>query len=860
MKINKKSKEGIKKKIALISLVALILNAAMIGVFAPLGNVLRAENNLCPVDVDVVLVMDRSGSMDAGTCEISGYEPYNNVTEVWCDSYGGSFDPNDDPSRLLQAKNAANLFLGNLGINDHSALVSYANTASPDKGLSNIHLDSDGSPSTQGAVDALVAEGGTNIGEAIAEGTAELSASGRADTTKAMILLTDGRPTCPIINPEYSTCGFIEDQGDIDYAKDKADLAAGLEYKIYTIGLGNDVNTDLLTYIAITTGAQYYPASDGDALGGIYNQISQELCHGSISGCKYEADIDGIMDDSNKLSEWEIVLNNGDADEIQLTIDGCYSFTNLPAGNYTMSEGENTDKQPYLQTWPLDLIYDNISLNGQSLDGFDFGNYFPVCGNGTVDTGYAGYTDEECDDGNTEDNDGCSAICLDEEEPPIYQCSDDLDNDDDDLIDEEDPGCHSDGNSDNPGSYVPTDDDEYDEQDPCGDGTCDTNIGENCSTCSQDCGSCGGGGGGVITKPIIVITNENVTYLGGGEAQVSWTTNIETTRQVAYGDDSVSIPGIAPEYGYDSVNGESLDMTKEHNVTISGLIDGVVYYFRPIADRSGSTGEKIGIEVFYELGEVKGVSDSPEPKPEPTPIPVECNYLLEYIKLGADNNSIEVEKLERFLNEFENEDLAVNGVYEQVDFDAVSRFQEKYLDQVLSPWSHDSSTGYVYITTKKRINELYCEREFPLTTEQANEVASFSSKFLSSSSEPSEETQDQDDQQPSQLPEDESGEVKGDKDEEPEESSDDEEEKQQVEENSETIESDDEKPRDEVLLIGENKDDETAEDGSIVRSFKDFNSWIWLIVIAIIGIVAYFLLFASKQKKGKGDGGEKTKI
>ena len=40
------------------------------------------------------------------------------------------------------------------------------------------------------------------------------------------------------------------------------------------------------------------------------------------------------------------------------------------------------------------------------------------------------------------------------------QCSDGIDNDGDGLIDAADPGCHSDGNANNPASYVPSDNDE----------------------------------------------------------------------------------------------------------------------------------------------------------------------------------------------------------------------------------------------------------------------------------------------------------------------------------------------------------------------------------------------------------------
>lgn len=45
----------------------------------------------------------------------------------------------------------------------------------------------------------------------------------------------------------------------------------------------------------------------------------------------------------------------------------------------------------------------------------------------------------------------------------VYQCSDGVDNDNDELIDEKDPGCHSDNNVDNSSSYDPKDDNEGNE-------------------------------------------------------------------------------------------------------------------------------------------------------------------------------------------------------------------------------------------------------------------------------------------------------------------------------------------------------------------------------------------------------------
>lgn len=93
----------------------------------------------------------------------------------------------------------------------------------------------------------------------------------------------------------------------------------------------------------------------------------------------------------------------------------------------------------------------------------------PRCGDGVVDTG------EECDDGNTTSNDGCSSICT--REPgcgdgvldPGEQC--------DDGNKEDGDGCSSACRW------------EYD----CGDGFCDTEHGETCLLCPQDCCPCGDG-------------------------------------------------------------------------------------------------------------------------------------------------------------------------------------------------------------------------------------------------------------------------------------------------------------------------------------------------------------------------------
>jgi len=115
-----------------------------------------------------------------------------------------------------------------------------------------------------------------------------------------------------------------------------------------------------------------------------------------------------------------------------------------------------------------------------------------------------------------------------------------------------------------------------------------------------------------------------------------------------------------------------------------------------------------------------------KPVPKPVPKPVQCNYLLEFLKKDADNNPVEVMKLQSFLYSYEGfEDLEVTGFFDQETFDAVSIFQERYRDDILNPWTHNKATGYVYITTKKKVNEIYCQKEFPLSEDQKDEIDEF---------------------------------------------------------------------------------------------------------------------------------------
>jgi len=196
------------------------------------------EKEICAMDLNIMMIMDISGSMGNGI-----------------------------PTKLSQAQVAANNFIDNLRSNDQSGLVSFSWVATLNKNLSNDHA------STQSAINGLIADGATNIGDAINEANQELmSIDSSSDIARIEILLTDGRANQPNGN------GIEENPADLALALNGSLEAAENGIIIFTIGLGDDINTTMLQNMAQNTGGKYYFAPTSDDLDEVFNQISTETC------------------------------------------------------------------------------------------------------------------------------------------------------------------------------------------------------------------------------------------------------------------------------------------------------------------------------------------------------------------------------------------------------------------------------------------------------------------------------------------------------------------------------------------------------------------------------------------------------
>jgi cysteine-rich repeat protein len=187
-------------------------------------------------------------------------------------------------------------------------------------------------------------------------------------------------------------------------------------------------------------------------------------------------------------------------------------------------------------------------------------------------------------DGYSIEGEGCGPIDCDDTNSNIHPnateiCNNQIDDDCDGLIDGADPYCET------PAPY-------------CGDASC--NGSENCSSCSQDCGGCGGGfisggggGGGIIQ---LMIFNERLESIFGTGAIVSWSTNIPATSRVVYDTVPHALGGTPPNYGYAYSTIELPMPVTFHVMAITGLTPNTIYYWRPISHGSG---EALGQELVF---------------------------------------------------------------------------------------------------------------------------------------------------------------------------------------------------------------------------------------------------------------------
>ncbi len=443
-------------------------------------------------------------------------------------------------------------------------------------------------------------------------------------------------------------------------------------------------------------------------------------------------------------SDFSFKVNGGDAISFesdgsnQVTVNpGEYSITEVANSGYTsvlsddcsgtIAAGEtknctitNNDKQTKLI---VQKVLINDSGKSQATTSFSFivnGDtenpyVFEADGEDVLIVGPGGYSVSEVSaPGYSTTYGSCSEISLGLGDSAtcvitnndIPACSDNLDNDQDQLIDSHDPGCHSDKDANNPDSYTPNAQSEGNEttlqlctdgQDNDGDGLVDLND-PDCSAFLPKL---------TVTKVVVndnggtKVVSDFPLYIDGVLASSSVaTTSTVGVHAVA----EVSDPSYTGSFSGDCDSNGSVTLAAGDNKTCT-ITNNDNPPAPPVYSQGGYGGGGGGngpISTFVPnngggqvLGQVLGES---------------CGlYMDKHVRLGSSKNNItQVKKLQTFLNKWMKSALPITGFYGSQTYNVALAFQAKYSDEILRPWGESKPTGIIYLSTLRQINNLEC--------------------------------------------------------------------------------------------------------------------------------------------------------
>jgi Flp pilus assembly protein TadG len=223
-------------------------NGALPLYFAPTATAVAKLAN-----VDLVLVLDRSGSMDDDTVYQNGV-PVNGIQPM-------------DSLRV-----AAKSFVDDLKQDfDNVGIVSYSSEGSKDE-----EITSDLQKIKAKIDDIDQPKGYTNIGDGIDEALDEFRSNrARTSTVKIMVLLSDGAPTCTATG-SCNTSSWTKQSGT-DHAIAKAAEAAAGDIIIHTISLGAGADRTLMQQIAQATGGKEFFSANGSGLSAVFEEVRKQI-------------------------------------------------------------------------------------------------------------------------------------------------------------------------------------------------------------------------------------------------------------------------------------------------------------------------------------------------------------------------------------------------------------------------------------------------------------------------------------------------------------------------------------------------------------------------------------------------------
>ena len=191
-------------------------------------------------NVDMVIVLDRSGSMEG--------------------------------RKIEDARRAVLELLSSLSAEDRFALITYSDGVHIASGLSNVTAAN--RVSIASAVDTIWAGGGTNLGAGLQAGIDMLISPGHHTNAAKLILISDG----------LANKGLT----DVKTLSDIAAVAVAKEFAVSTVGVGIDFNEHLMTAIADRGTGSYYYLENPAAFAEIFQREFYSTQTAAVTGLKIQ--------------------------------------------------------------------------------------------------------------------------------------------------------------------------------------------------------------------------------------------------------------------------------------------------------------------------------------------------------------------------------------------------------------------------------------------------------------------------------------------------------------------------------------------------------------------------------------------
>jgi uncharacterized membrane protein len=264
------------------------------------SNAILFYNGLKSVE-DIMLVIDKSGSMES-------------------------------EGKLKSAVAAANKFVQFSGNWQQVGLVSFSTTSTLDIPLAPIEKNQ--KTKLFSALEAISVGGSTSMGAGLSSALNSLKKNGRNGAAWVIIILSDGM------------------ENTIPYVKDIMQDLINYNVLIFSIGLGSDVDSALLSNLAWTTGGRYYFSPTGSQLQEIYHSIT-----GLVEGQNQAGSISGTIGGGGRAECGINFTIPIDSTVTEATITLVMSYGNIemvlvdPLGdiiNSTVAEGD-----PYNYTYEM---------------------------------------------------------------------------------------------------------------------------------------------------------------------------------------------------------------------------------------------------------------------------------------------------------------------------------------------------------------------------------------------------------------------------------------------------------------------------------------------------------------------------